>query len=66
MLEKNPTLTQSEIETIMKATALPIPAGSMTVWDLSPTQDWYTYSWGDDATGAGLLQTKAAVNAVIP
>jgi subtilisin family serine protease len=63
MLEKDPTLTQTEVESIMKSTALPIAPGSLTVWDLSPTQGWYTYSWGTDATGAGLIQADAAVAA---
>jgi subtilisin family serine protease len=63
MLEKDPTLTQTDVESIMKSTALPIPPGSMTVWDLVPTQGWYTYSWGADATGAGLIQADAAVAA---
>jgi subtilisin family serine protease len=66
MLEKNPTLTQTQVEGFMKSTALPIAPGSMTVWDLSPTQGWYTYSWGSDATGSGLIQADAAVNAVPP
>ncbi len=63
MLEKNPTLTQTDVESIMKSTALPIAPGSLMVWDLSPTQDWYTYSWGSDATGAGLIQADAAIAA---
>jgi len=64
MLEKNPNLIQSQVETILEKTALPIRAGSMTVWDLVPTQGWYTYSWGKDATGSGLLQADKAVAAV--
>jgi len=36
----------------------------MTVWDLFPTQGWYTYSWGKDATGSGLVQANKAVAAV--
>lgn len=64
MLEKNPTLDQAGVELILKATALSIPAGSMTVWDLSPTQGWYTYSWYNNATGSGLVQADAAVAAV--
>lgn len=64
MLEKNPSLEQSDVETILKTTALPIPPGSATVFDLSPVQDWYTYSWDSDATGAGLVQADDAVAAV--
>ena len=67
MLEKNPTLTQAEIEAILKNTALPVPTGEMTVFDL---YDWetgeflpyfYTYSWGNDSTGSGLAQADAAL-----
>jgi len=64
MLEKDPTLVQGDIESILKTTALDIPAGSMTIWDLSPAQDWYTYSWEADATGSGLIQANAALAAV--
>jgi len=64
MLEKNPDLVQADVESILKSTALGIPAGSMTVWDLSPSQDWYTYSWGTDATGSGLIQADSALDAV--
>jgi subtilisin family serine protease len=61
MLQKNPALTQAQVESKLKLTALPIAPGSMTVWDLSPTQGWYTYSWGADATGSGLIQADAAL-----
>jgi hypothetical protein len=64
MLQKNPTLTQTEVEYLMKSTALPLAPGSLEVWDLSPTQGWYTYSWGSDATGSGLIQADAAVAAI--
>jgi subtilisin family serine protease len=63
LLQCDPTLTQGEVESILKSTALPIAPGSMTVWDLSPVQGWYTYSWGTDATGSGLVQADAAVAA---
>lgn len=64
MLEKNPSLVQGQVETILEKTALPIKPGSMTVWDLFPTQGWYTYSWRKDATGSGLVQANKAVAAV--
>ena len=64
IMQKNPALTQAQVEAILKATALPIPAGSATVFDISPTQAYYTYSWGDDATGSGLVQADAALAAV--
>ena len=64
MLEKNADLDQPQVESILKSTAPGIPAGSMTVFDLSPTQDFYTYSWGTDATGSGLIQADSALAAV--
>ena len=64
MLEKNPMLGQADVESILKATALGIPAGSMEIFDLSPVMDWYEYSWGTDATGSGLVQANAALAAI--
>jgi subtilisin family serine protease len=64
MLEKNPELDQGQIESILKTSALNIPAGSMDIFDLVPEQGWYTYSWGTDATGSGLVQADAALAAV--
>lgn len=64
MLQKNAALAQGQIESILKSTALDIPAGSMTIFDLSPTQGWYEYSWGTDATGSGLVQANAALAAI--
>jgi len=63
MLEKNSTLDQAQVEDILKSTALPIPDGSMEVWDLSPVQDWYTYEWGANATGAGMILADGALGA---
>jgi subtilisin family serine protease len=65
MLEKNPTLTQTEVESILKSKALPIPSGSMTIYDISPAPGWYTMTWGgSEATGSGLIQVDAAIGAV--
>jgi subtilisin family serine protease len=64
LLEKNPGLVQWQVEDILKSTALPIPPGSATVFDLSPTQGFYTYSWGPDAVGSGLVQADVALDAV--
>jgi subtilisin family serine protease len=63
VLQKNPSLTQAQVESILKTTALPIAAGSATVFDISPAQAYYTYSWGANAVGAGLIQADAAVAA---
>jgi subtilisin family serine protease len=64
MLEKDPMLNQGAIESALKSTALPIPDGSMDIFDLSPEMGWYTYSWGADATGAGLVQADAALDSI--
>jgi len=67
MLQKNPSLNQATIESIIKSTALPIPQDtSMEVWDRSPEYPypwtWITMSWGGpEATGSGLIQADAAV-----
>jgi subtilisin family serine protease len=64
MLEKNSDLDQGQVESILKDSALYIPAGSMDIFDLTPTMDWYTYSWENNATGSGLIQADAALTAV--
>lgn len=64
MLEKNPKLTQYSVESTLESTALRIEPGSAKVWDLSPTQGWYDYGWESDATGSGLIQAKAALEAI--
>jgi subtilisin family serine protease len=64
MLEKNSTLDQAQVEMILKGTALGIPSGSMEIFDLSPTQGFYTYAWGANATGSGLIQADSALAAV--
>jgi subtilisin family serine protease len=70
MLEKDPDLTQAQIETILKTTALPIAAGSRDVWDPfhvdadgNPVPSFVTFSWGANATGSGLVQADAAIAA---
>jgi subtilisin family serine protease len=54
MLQKNPFLTQSDVETLLKTTALPIPP--------SPGFGFYP-GWDARATGAGLAQGAEAVAA---
>lgn len=66
MLQKNPSLRQAQIESILKATAKPIPsAGSRLVLDLDTP---LTVVWGTacgsvvcDPVGAGLLQADKAL-----
>jgi subtilisin family serine protease len=77
MLQKNPGLSQADVEGILKATALPIPEeGDAEVYDLYDAEGnyapgLYTKMWditcGDqicDPVGAGLLQAAAALEAV--
>jgi subtilisin family serine protease len=64
MLQKNPGLTQAQVESILKSTALAIAPGAATVFDLSPVQGFYNYSWGANAVGSGLIQANAALAAV--
>jgi hypothetical protein len=64
LLQADPTLTQAQVENILKTTALDIPAGCANVFDLTPEQGYYDYCWEDDATGAGLLQVDDAIAAL--
>jgi subtilisin family serine protease len=69
MLQKNPALTQSQVEAILKSTALVIPAvGTQLVFDF----DHFTnIGWDNDcgalgacdAVGAGLIRADAAIAA---
>jgi len=62
MLEKNPALTQAQVESILKSTALPIPPGFGG--DIQITSGFADLQiWGADATGSGLIQADAAVAA---
>jgi subtilisin family serine protease len=68
MAQKTPSLRQAEAEAILKATAIPIPPGSRSVYDfyginLLGANRYVTLSWGTNATGAGLLDAVAAVKA---
>ncbi len=60
MMQHDPSLTQADVERILKSTALPIPpgtGGSVFVGLGSQT-------WGADATGSGLVQADAAITAI--
>jgi subtilisin family serine protease len=62
MVEKNPSLTAAEAETILTDTAIELLPGCRTVatpWGFSEE-----YCWGADATGAGLAAADAALNAI--
>lgn len=69
MLQKNPGLSQAQVEAILKSTALPIPAvGSQLVFDFD---HFATIPWDNDcgalgacdAVGSGLMQADAAIAA---
>ena len=68
MLQKNPTLTQAQVETILKSTALPVPPnGSRDIFDFDhpATISWDGSCDGDpcDAVGAGFVRADAAIAA---
>ena len=63
MLEVDPSLVQSDIEQILIDTALPIPPGFGG--DIQITQGFEDpQEWGANATGAGLIQVDAAIDAI--
>lgn len=69
MLQKNPGLTQLQVESILTSTALAIPAtGSQHIFDFDHFADiaWDTDCAGTpcDAVGAGLIQADRALAAV--
>jgi subtilisin family serine protease len=59
MLQKDPTLTAPDAEAILEKSAVPLPAGSRTVTEIDGST--VTYTWGADATGAGLATADAAL-----
>jgi subtilisin family serine protease len=62
MLQKNPALTQAEVETILKNSAIALAPGCRNVTDPAGTTS--AICWGADATGAGLATANAALLAV--
>jgi subtilisin family serine protease len=59
LAQQNPSLTQTDAESTLEATAILLPPGSRTV--TLPGGATTTYSWGADATGAGLVDAEAAL-----
>lgn len=57
LLQKSPELTAPDVESKIESSAIPLAAGSRTVYSASgiPT----TFSWGENATGHGLLDVSA-------
>jgi len=75
MLEKDPTLTQKDIETMLKETAAPLPPAISNTPAISnppsaynlvrwPDGDIHPFSWAADATGAGIIQADEAIAAI--
>ena len=71
LLEKNNNLTQSQVEAILKSTALPLSPNDARVGILEINGVLVTVSWDTncrgqlcDPVGAGLVQADAALNAV--
>jgi subtilisin family serine protease len=60
MLQKNASLQQSDVETILESSAIPLPAGSRQIVDPN-TGAMTTITWGDDASGAGLAMADRAL-----
>jgi subtilisin family serine protease len=59
MCQKKPSLNAATAESILKATAIPLPAGSRTV--ALPGGATEVQSWGSDATGSGIVTADAAL-----
>jgi subtilisin family serine protease len=70
LLEKKPTLTQVDVDAILKSTALAIPAtGTRVVYDntipnVSISWDTDCNGTACDAVGSGLIQAKAALDSL--
>jgi len=59
MAQKYPALTASQAEDILELSAIPLPAGSRNITDPSGP---ITVTWGDDASGSGLITADAALS----
>ncbi|MEJ2614895.1 MAG: S8 family serine peptidase, partial [Ignavibacteriaceae bacterium] len=59
MAQKDPDLTASQAERKLERTALSIDAGTRTIHN--PDGSTSVVSWGTDATGAGIVNAKAAL-----
>jgi subtilisin family serine protease len=64
LAQKDPSLTAPEAELLLESTAIPLSAGTRTILD--PNYGWVDISWGADATGSGLVDAAAALEALIP
>jgi subtilisin family serine protease len=62
MKQKNPSLNQPQVESILETTAIPLPPGCRDVVD--PNIGLTKFCWSNDAAGAGLATANAALAAV--
>ena len=62
MAQKYPALTASQAEAILEGSAIPLPPGSREI--RTPYGYNATFSWGADATGAGLADADGALDAL--
>ncbi|MDH4288183.1 MAG: S8 family serine peptidase [Aquincola sp.] len=61
MMQKNSSLTQGQVEAILKGSAIALPAGCRDV--ATPAGTSAHVCWDTDATGAGLVTADAALDA---
>ena len=64
LAQKDPSITAAAAEDLLEATAIPLAPGALTVRNSNGTLA--TYTWGADATGSGLVDAAAALDALIP
>jgi subtilisin family serine protease len=62
MMQKNPSLNQPQVESILESTAVPLPPGCRDVVD--PNIVLTQFCWSVDAAGAGLATANAALAGV--
>jgi subtilisin family serine protease len=62
MLQKNPRLSQTQVESILEGSAIALPPGCRSVRP-GPGAAVQSVCWGADATGAGLATADAALAA---
>ena len=60
MAQKDNELSASEAEDILELSGIPMPAGSRSITDSDGSI--ITVSWGDDASGAGIITADAALS----
>jgi len=67
MAEKKPKLTAAEAETILESSAIYLAPNQTDGVDVTnPDGTTTNYTWGADATGAGLVMADSALTATIP